>query len=473
MRPRDLTRFAAGPYDVLVIGGGIAGLTIAYEASSRGPPHGAGRSRRLRRRDLVQPPEDRARRASIAAERPARSRAGIDPRTARARPHRPLALAPAALSDRDLSLGHAQPAGAPSSVRARRSAGTAAQRGPRAGAAPAGAAVDLQGRDAAVLPGHCRRRADRRGAVVRLPDGGSGAAHVRVRGGRRSPRRGSRELRRSRGRTPRRIACRGHGSARHPERPVLLDHCTRDRERHRLPCPGADGAVRRSAAGADAQGDEPGDNGSRERHRAGGAIGRRPDADARPLAGLRADRHQPDAGHRHDVRRAGHECRSRRVRRRRKQRLSGSRADASAGVAGSPRRRAGSGGRKFGPPYRRLRDRASRPIRVLGARPQIHHRARHRAANRRRRGPQHQGGGQALAHRFDNPARCRHCGSRSAGHRDGSRAASRRAGSDAPPPDRAVCGTRLRHRAADEAASRTRWRRWTSAVRRPERKCST
>src|SRR3982750_2341623 len=36
MRPRDLTRFVAGPYDVLVIGGGIAGLTIAYEASSRG-----------------------------------------------------------------------------------------------------------------------------------------------------------------------------------------------------------------------------------------------------------------------------------------------------------------------------------------------------------------------------------------------------------------------------------------------------
>jgi glycerol-3-phosphate dehydrogenase len=36
MRPRDLTRLAAGQYDVLVIGGGIAGLTIAYEASSRG-----------------------------------------------------------------------------------------------------------------------------------------------------------------------------------------------------------------------------------------------------------------------------------------------------------------------------------------------------------------------------------------------------------------------------------------------------
>jgi len=36
MRPRDLTRFTVGSYDVLVIGGGIAGLTIAYEASSRG-----------------------------------------------------------------------------------------------------------------------------------------------------------------------------------------------------------------------------------------------------------------------------------------------------------------------------------------------------------------------------------------------------------------------------------------------------
>ncbi|MEO7276291.1 MAG: FAD-dependent oxidoreductase [Vicinamibacterales bacterium] len=36
MRPRDLTRLAAGSYDLLVIGGGIAGLTIAYEASSRG-----------------------------------------------------------------------------------------------------------------------------------------------------------------------------------------------------------------------------------------------------------------------------------------------------------------------------------------------------------------------------------------------------------------------------------------------------
>lgn len=36
MRPRDLTRLATTNYDVLVIGGGIYGLTIAYDAASRG-----------------------------------------------------------------------------------------------------------------------------------------------------------------------------------------------------------------------------------------------------------------------------------------------------------------------------------------------------------------------------------------------------------------------------------------------------
>ena len=36
MRPRDLTRLAATTHDVLVIGGGIYGLAIAYEAASRG-----------------------------------------------------------------------------------------------------------------------------------------------------------------------------------------------------------------------------------------------------------------------------------------------------------------------------------------------------------------------------------------------------------------------------------------------------
>jgi glycerol-3-phosphate dehydrogenase len=36
MRPRDLTRLAATTHDVLVLGGGIYGLAIAYEAASRG-----------------------------------------------------------------------------------------------------------------------------------------------------------------------------------------------------------------------------------------------------------------------------------------------------------------------------------------------------------------------------------------------------------------------------------------------------
>jgi glycerol-3-phosphate dehydrogenase len=36
MRPRDLDRFAVGPYDLLVVGGGVYGLALAYEAGSRG-----------------------------------------------------------------------------------------------------------------------------------------------------------------------------------------------------------------------------------------------------------------------------------------------------------------------------------------------------------------------------------------------------------------------------------------------------
>ncbi len=36
MRPRDLNRLAARAYDVLIVGGGIHGLTCAYEAASRG-----------------------------------------------------------------------------------------------------------------------------------------------------------------------------------------------------------------------------------------------------------------------------------------------------------------------------------------------------------------------------------------------------------------------------------------------------
>jgi glycerol-3-phosphate dehydrogenase len=36
MRPRDLTRLESSAYDLLVVGGGIQGLAIAYEAASRG-----------------------------------------------------------------------------------------------------------------------------------------------------------------------------------------------------------------------------------------------------------------------------------------------------------------------------------------------------------------------------------------------------------------------------------------------------
>jgi glycerol-3-phosphate dehydrogenase len=36
VRPRDLNRLASRSYDVLVVGGGVHGLTCAYEAASRG-----------------------------------------------------------------------------------------------------------------------------------------------------------------------------------------------------------------------------------------------------------------------------------------------------------------------------------------------------------------------------------------------------------------------------------------------------
>lgn len=36
MQPRDVSRLESGPFDLLVVGGGIHGLAIAYEASSRG-----------------------------------------------------------------------------------------------------------------------------------------------------------------------------------------------------------------------------------------------------------------------------------------------------------------------------------------------------------------------------------------------------------------------------------------------------
>ena len=70
MRPRDLDTLAATTFDVLVIGGGIHGLAIAYDAASRGPQHGAHRRGRLRQRRLVQPSADRARRPAVAAVRP-------------------------------------------------------------------------------------------------------------------------------------------------------------------------------------------------------------------------------------------------------------------------------------------------------------------------------------------------------------------------------------------------------------------
>ena len=109
MRARDLNRFTAAPYDLLVIGGGIYGLAIAYEAASRGLRTALVEAGDFGGGNVVQPSEDGARRPAVAAVGAARSRARVDPRAARARAHRTVAPAPAAVPGRHVSLLDAQP----------------------------------------------------------------------------------------------------------------------------------------------------------------------------------------------------------------------------------------------------------------------------------------------------------------------------------------------------------------------------
>ena len=94
------------------IGGGIHGLTIAYEAASRGLRTALVEARRLRQRRLVQSSEDRARRPALAAVREPAPRAREHPRTSRAGAHRAVVSPAAPLHRRHLPLGRAQPAGA-------------------------------------------------------------------------------------------------------------------------------------------------------------------------------------------------------------------------------------------------------------------------------------------------------------------------------------------------------------------------
>ena len=175
-------------YDVLVVGGGIHGLAIAYEAASRGlrvalveaGDFGSGASfnhQKTAHGGL----------RSLQSGRLDRARESIRERRALAR------IAPWLLRPLPFLVGTyrsvvEEPAGAARRVQARRWLGRHRNDGRRAGAAPAGAAAGVEGRDAAAVPRRPPGGPDRRRAVVRLPDGRGRPADVRVRRGGR-PRR--------------------------------------------------------------------------------------------------------------------------------------------------------------------------------------------------------------------------------------------------------------------------------------------
>ena len=118
MRPRNLDTLAATTFDLLVVGGGIHGLAIAYDAASRGlrtalvdaGDFGSGASFNHQRTV-----HGGLRSLQYGRFRYARR---FHPRAARARAHRAVVSSPAAVHRRHVSLGHARPAGASRGVQA-------------------------------------------------------------------------------------------------------------------------------------------------------------------------------------------------------------------------------------------------------------------------------------------------------------------------------------------------------------------
>jgi hypothetical protein len=139
MRPRDLETLEATTYDVLVIGGGIHGLTVAYDSASRGL------------RTAVIDANDIGSAASFNHQKTVHG--GL----------RSLQYG---------RLGYARAACAPCGLQARRVPGPGSQRRRRARAAPARGAVGVKGRDAAPVSAGSARKPDRGRAVVRLSGGG-------------------------------------------------------------------------------------------------------------------------------------------------------------------------------------------------------------------------------------------------------------------------------------------------------------
>ncbi len=181
MRSRDLTRLAATTYDVLVIGGGIHGLTIAYEAASRGlrtalveaGDFGSGTS--FNHQKTVHGGLRSLQSASLR-----RARESILERRALAR------IAPWFLRPLPFIVGtyrsvDARPAGVRGGVQARPVAGARRNEGVEPELHLPAARLVSKAATLRLFPGRPAREADRRRAVVRLPDGRSRSADAGVR----------------------------------------------------------------------------------------------------------------------------------------------------------------------------------------------------------------------------------------------------------------------------------------------------
>ena len=108
---RDLDRLAGHTFDVLVVGGGIYGLTIAYDAAQRGLSVALIERDDFGSGDVLQPPAHHSRRAALPADARLRARARVGARAADARADRAARGPSAALRAPALPIAHERQAG--------------------------------------------------------------------------------------------------------------------------------------------------------------------------------------------------------------------------------------------------------------------------------------------------------------------------------------------------------------------------
>ena len=318
------TLWVTTTFDVLVVGGGIHGLATALDAAARGLTVAL-----VEAGDFAAATSFNHQRTahgglrSLQSGRLGHARESIRERRALAR------IAPRLLRPLPFIIGtyrslDQEPAGAARRVPDRSLAGPAPQRRPRAGAAPAAGHADLARRDAEAVSRRAPGRPDRRRQLVRLPDRPHQPAGDRVRGRRGRARRAARELRRG----GRRALKDGERVAGMRVRDVLTGAEIDVRARLTINAAGAarrrrhedvrrHAATSRSLKAMNLVTSKPASD------IALAAPGRRsgPDADARALAGTRADRHRAVRRLQAARRPRRHGRRNRRLHRRRERRL--------------------------------------------------------------------------------------------------------------------------------------------------------